>query len=110
MIGGSGERKTLRLVAKYADACNIFGTPEAEHKLDVLREHCEAEQRSYDDIEKTTIVSFDGSTGDAGPFVEQLRALHDLGFTAAYVFVQGPDPFAAVDVFGRAVVPEIAGW
>ena len=57
MIGGSGERKTLRLVAQHADACNIFARPEAAHKLDVLRAHCEREGRDYDAIEKTTILS-----------------------------------------------------
>ena len=59
MIGGSGERKTLRLVAQHADACNIFSRPEAAHKLDVLRAHCEREGRDYDAIEKTTILSID---------------------------------------------------
>ena len=53
LIGGAGERKTLRLVAQYADACNIFARPELAHKLDVLREHCEREGRDYDEIEKT---------------------------------------------------------
>src|SRR5207302_1276799 len=48
MIGGGGERKTLRLVAKYADACNIFGDAEtARHKFEVLRQHCEREGRDY---------------------------------------------------------------
>jgi alkanesulfonate monooxygenase SsuD/methylene tetrahydromethanopterin reductase-like flavin-dependent oxidoreductase (luciferase family) len=61
MIGGGGEQKTLRLVARYADACNLFATPGEEglatlsHKLDVLRVHCEAEGRSFDAIEKTVI-------------------------------------------------------
>ena len=61
MIGGSGEQKTLRLVARYADACNLFAVPGEEgmallqHKLDVLRGHCETEGRDYDSIEKTVL-------------------------------------------------------
>src|SRR5262250_1495722 len=55
MIGGGGEKKTLRLVARYADACNLFPTPQMAHKLDVLKRHCEAEERDYDTIEKTCI-------------------------------------------------------
>ncbi len=109
MIGGTGERKTLRLVAKYADACNIFAGAEAAHKLDVLREHCQTEGRNYDDIEKTTILSFDPST-EPGLFIEQLRAMHELGFTVAYVYVGGPAPLDTVDVFGGAVIPEITDW
>ncbi|MDE3076806.1 MAG: LLM class F420-dependent oxidoreductase, partial [Chloroflexota bacterium] len=58
MIGGSGERKTLRLVAQYADACNIFPGPELGHKLEVLREHCRAVGRNYDEIEKTSMATF----------------------------------------------------
>jgi F420-dependent oxidoreductase-like protein len=60
MIGGGGERKTLRLVAKYADACNVFGgldTADVEHKFSVLKTHCEAEGRDYDSIEKTVLVT-----------------------------------------------------
>ncbi|MEU8263024.1 LLM class F420-dependent oxidoreductase [Micromonospora sp. NPDC048999] len=58
MIGGGGEKKTLRLVARYADACNLFGNSPSEvaHKLDVLRKHCAAEGRDYDGIEKTVMV------------------------------------------------------
>ncbi|GAA4079778.1 MULTISPECIES: LLM class F420-dependent oxidoreductase [Actinomadura] len=56
LIGGSGEKKTLRFVAKYADACNIFDAEDLRHKLDVLREHCEREGRDYADIEKTSLT------------------------------------------------------
>jgi F420-dependent oxidoreductase-like protein len=58
LIGGGGERKTLRLVARYADACNLFGTSPADvaHKLMVLRSHCDAEGRDYDSIEKTVLA------------------------------------------------------
>jgi alkanesulfonate monooxygenase len=65
MIGGSGEKKTLRLVARYADACNIAAGPEAGRKLDVLRAHCDAVGRTYDQIEKTAMFSIDPtSTAD----------------------------------------------
>src|SRR6476619_5268194 len=55
LIGGSGEKKTLRMVAQYADACNLFAGPELEHKLDVLRQHCADVGRDYDEIEKTVM-------------------------------------------------------
>jgi alkanesulfonate monooxygenase SsuD/methylene tetrahydromethanopterin reductase-like flavin-dependent oxidoreductase (luciferase family) len=59
MIGGGGEQLTLRAVARLANACNVGGTPAmVRHKLDVLRRHCETQQRNYDDIERTNIVSF----------------------------------------------------
>src|SRR5205823_5536502 len=79
MIGGGGEKKTLRLVAKYADACNLFNTPDVEHKLEVLRGHCEREGRDYDEILKTALyvpdVGAKGERGrDRGPErVDQLR-------------------------------------
>jgi len=58
MIGGSGEQLTLRVVARLGNACNLFGNPETvKHKLAVLRGHCEAGQRSYDDIERTNTIS-----------------------------------------------------
>ncbi|HEY3522474.1 MAG TPA: LLM class F420-dependent oxidoreductase [Candidatus Limnocylindrales bacterium] len=60
MVGGGGERRTLRLVARYADACNVFGGPEGlAHKYRVLREHCEAVDRPYDEIERSTLQSID---------------------------------------------------
>jgi alkanesulfonate monooxygenase len=108
MIGGSGERKTLRLVALHADACNIFSGPEAAHKLDVLRQHCEREGRDYDAIEKTTIVSLDpAATKDE--LLALLRAAHETGFTVAYIFSKNPKPEATVEQLA-AVVPEISAW
>jgi F420-dependent oxidoreductase-like protein len=109
MIGGAGERKTLRLVARYADACNLFSGPEAARKLDVLRAHCERESRDFDTIEKTTIAGYDPAAG-AGPLLEQLRAQHELGFTASYLMIPGPAPLAELDVFADEVIPEISTW
>jgi alkanesulfonate monooxygenase SsuD/methylene tetrahydromethanopterin reductase-like flavin-dependent oxidoreductase (luciferase family) len=58
MVGGGGEKKTLLLAARYAGACNLFGTSPADvaHKLEVLRSHCDAEGRDYDSIEKTVLA------------------------------------------------------
>ena len=74
LIGGGGERKTLRLVAQYGDACNLFarlGDDTLQHKLDVLREHCDALGRPYGEIEKTTLntisLSRDGHAGTMTP-------------------------------------------
>lgn len=88
MIGGGGERKTLRLVAQYADACNLFASPEVAHKLDVLRRHCDDVGRDYDDVEKTTLISLRPET-TVDEAVAQLEDLRDLGFTVAYVVASG---------------------
>lgn len=74
LIGGGGEKKTLRLVAKYADACNLFDSPELPHKLEVLREHCEREGRDPAQIEKTALhaLSADATVGQAVDAVGRL--------------------------------------
>jgi len=111
LIGGGGERRTLALVARYADACNLFPGPQAAHKLDVLREHCEREGRDYETIEKTTNVAFaEDSEDGAQALLEQLRAMRELGFSVAYVSMRAPDPVAALERLGSSVIPEIAGW
>jgi len=112
LIGGGGERKTLRLVAKYADACNLFAGPELAHKLDVLREHCANEGRNYDDIEKTAMTGFDlGPKGENAPqILEQLRAMHELGITVATGSLRGPDGPERVAAFGEYIIPEISTW
>ncbi|MDG4819720.1 MULTISPECIES: LLM class F420-dependent oxidoreductase [Actinomycetes] len=82
MIGGGGERKTLLLVARYADACNLFGSSpdDVARKLDVLRGHCAAEGRDYDAIEKTAIV-LRPPLADVGAFVADVAAYAALGVT-----------------------------
>ncbi len=111
LIGGSGERKTLRLVARYAQACNLFSTPDLEHKLDVLKEHCEREGRSYDDIEKTVLFNFDvGEHGErTAELIEQLRGLAQLGFQVAHGRVTDVWRIEPLEIIGREVIPAIAG-
>ncbi len=110
LIGGSGERKTLRLVAKYASACNLFPTPDLEHKLDVLRAHCEREGRDFDDIEKTVLFNFD--VGDDGARVDEtldgLRRLAALGFDVAHGRVTDIWRVTPLEVLGEQVVPAAA--
>jgi len=112
LIGGGGEKKTLRLVAQYAQACNLFPGPELPHKLEVLREHCERLGRSYDDIEKTCVHTFD--VGADGERVEQtldeLRRLADLGIAVAHGRVEAVHEPSRVRVIGEQVIPAIAGW
>jgi F420-dependent oxidoreductase-like protein len=112
LIGGSGERKTLRLVARYADACNLFNTNELAHKLDVLREHCANLGRDYDSVEKTATTPFelarDGE--NAGKVLESLRELHDLGITTAIGSLRGPDGPELVAAYGEHIIPEISTW
>lgn len=104
MIGGGGEKKTLRLVAQYADACNLGVRDELPtRKLDVLRGHCDAVGRDYDDIEKTAMVSItpESTADDLARIAESLAG---IGFTATYVFAVGIDePQRVVDVIGGAV-------
>jgi F420-dependent oxidoreductase-like protein len=112
LIGGSGEKKTLRLVAQYADACNLFGGPELPRKLDVLREHCERLGRDYDAIEKTSIIPFElGHDGEgADKMLAQLREMHDLGITLAVGSLRGPDGPENVAAYGEHIIPEISAW
>jgi F420-dependent oxidoreductase-like protein len=109
MIGGGGERKTLRLVAKYADACNLFPTPDLAHKLDVLREHCDREGRDYDAIRKTVYYRFDvGPDGErAGQAVEDLRRLADLGFDLALGQVVDVYSITPLEIIGREIIPNV---
>ena len=110
MIGGSGERKTLRLVARYAQACNLFPGPELGRKLDVLRAHCEAEGRDYDEIEKTCIFRFDvGERGErASEVVDQLAGLAGLGIDMVIGGVAGVWGLKPLEVIGSEVIPAVA--
>ena len=109
MIGGSGEKKTLRFVAKYAQACNLFPGPDLARKLDVLRAHCDAEGRDYDEIEKTCYFIFDtGEKGEkAGEIVDQLGNLAGMGFRAAIGAVANVWQVTPLEVIGSQVIPAV---
>ncbi|MEO3821026.1 LLM class F420-dependent oxidoreductase [Plantactinospora sp. B24E8] len=109
MIGGGGEKKTLRLVARYAQACNLFNTPELGHKLDVLRRHCEAEGRDYNEITKTVYQLMDiGENGEkVGELVEELHRLHDLGFGMAIGAVPQLPRLDVLERIGAEVIPVV---
>ena len=111
LIGGGGERKTLRLVARYAQACNLFPGPDLARKLDVLRAHCDAEGRDYDEIEKTCYFIFDvGKDGDqAGAVVDRLGALAEMGFDAAIGSVANVWDVTPLEIIGSRVIPQVAG-
>jgi F420-dependent oxidoreductase-like protein len=112
LIGGQGERKTLRLVAKYAQACNLFPTPELPRKLQVLRAHCEAEGTDYDAIEKTAMFSFDvGERGDGvGKLIGRLKWLSRLGIQSAIGSVPHVWRIEPLEIIGRDVIPAVAGF
>ena len=112
MIGGMGEQKTLRLVAKYADACNLFPTPQVAHKLDVLKRHCEREKRNYDDIEKTTMFGFDvGERGEnVSAIVERLRGLARMGFVTAIGGVRDAHKIVPLEMIAREIIPAVAAF
>ncbi len=110
LIGGAGEQKTLRLVAQYAQACNLFVGPELAHKLDVLRRHCEAIGRDYDEIEKTVMGPLDpGPNGEkVDDLIDQMRQLADLGITHYHGSVPDLASIAPLATLGRRVVPAVA--
>lgn len=112
LIGGGGEKKTLRLVAQYAQACNLFAGPELEHKLDVLRGHCEAVGRDYDEIEKTVMMPLDpGPRGEnIDALLEQLRALAALGVSHAHGRIPDVSAITRLELLGEQVIPVAAGF
>jgi alkanesulfonate monooxygenase SsuD/methylene tetrahydromethanopterin reductase-like flavin-dependent oxidoreductase (luciferase family) len=112
LIGGSGERKTLRLVARYAQACNLFPGPDMPHKLAVLREHCEREGRDYDEILKTCVYQFDvGPDGtNAGQLVDDLHRLHEIGIQAVIGGVRDVWQIKPLEIIGTEVIPAVAAF
>jgi F420-dependent oxidoreductase-like protein len=111
MIGGGGEKKTLRFVAKYAQACNLFPGPDVGRKLDVLRAHCEREGRDYAEILKTCHYPFDvGAKGEnVGKILDDLGRLAEMGFQAVLGGVRDVWRIEPLEVLGAEVVPQAAG-
>lgn len=117
LIGGSGERKTLRLVAQYGDACNLFarmGTEVIQHKLEVLAEHCRAVGRDYTEIERTTLdtVRLSASPGEGvttGPeLTARLRELASLGIQHAIFNMPNVHELEPFRILRDEVVPAAA--
>ena len=110
LIAGSGERRTLPLVARYADACNVRPSPEIPRQLELLRRLCEQEGRDYDAIEKTAPFGFDvGPDGSkVGPLLDQLRWLASMGIQTVLGWVVGVDQITPLEIMGREVIPAVA--
>ena len=106
MIGGSGERKTLRFVAQYADACNLFATDDpatVAHKLDVLRGHCDAIGREFDSIRRTLLVHED-PTVDPAAFLAKMQSYAALGIDLVTMMPPTDDPVAWTTAMVEKVV------
>jgi F420-dependent oxidoreductase-like protein len=110
LIGGSGERKTLRLVAQYADACNLFpGDPaEMRRKLDVLKRHCDDVGRDYDTIERTALVFAAPSAAGWRALIEQCRVFSGIGIQHAILTAVPVHEISVLESIGREVIPEVA--
>jgi F420-dependent oxidoreductase-like protein len=115
LIGGTGEKKTLRLVARHADACNLFeqlGPELLRKKLDLLRRHCDAEQRDYAAVERTTLGTAWIAPGREGAadVVRRCRALADLGVQHAIFNLPNVHEIAPLETFAKEIIPAVAGF
>ena len=115
LIGGTGERKTLRFVAQYGDACNIVrpSKDELQRKLNVLRDHCQSIGRPYTEIEKTTLdplyVTRDGRNNSSTPeaAIEYFRGLAALGIDQAIVYMPNVADLEPLDLLATRIIPEV---
>jgi F420-dependent oxidoreductase-like protein len=111
LIGGGGEKKTLKLVARYADACNIaaYNLDDTAHKLDVLRQHCVNEGRDYDGIEKTAQTRYDlGEQGEnVNQVIEHLHRVAELGFSQVHGSLLRVSKPGQLDLLAEKVIPAV---
>jgi alkanesulfonate monooxygenase SsuD/methylene tetrahydromethanopterin reductase-like flavin-dependent oxidoreductase (luciferase family) len=112
MIGGMGPKKTLRMVAQYADACNIFegaGTKKMQKALDTLKAHCTRLGRDYDTIEKTSLGTVHLSEKDTvDGIIRRIRELSAMGFT--HTIFNMPDVYkiTPLEIFAKEIIPAVA--
>ena len=113
MIGGTGPKKTLRLVAQYADACNIgdwVGEANMQKSLDTLKAHCEAVGRDYTTIEKTSLCTVNLSSDDtAERVIRRIESLSKMGFTHAIFNMPDVYKIAPLETFAKVVIPAVTG-
>lgn len=108
IVGGGGEQKTLRLVAKYADACNIFGGPDQlTHKFAVLRERCSEVGRPFEEIERTNLARVDLSRQTAAEIVDGFGTLAEVGVQHVIFNVTGLSDVRNLESLGRDVLPRV---
>jgi F420-dependent oxidoreductase-like protein len=109
LVGGGGERKTLRLVAQYADACNLFGRDldAVKRKLAILREHCDALGRPYDEIEKTILTSIDLDAESPAEIVERFGAIAEAGGEHVIFSVRGVSDESKLERIASEVFPQL---
>jgi F420-dependent oxidoreductase-like protein len=113
LVGGGGEKRTLRLVAQYADACNLFarmGHDVLRRKLGILRGHCEDVGRDYDEIEKTSLATVELGPNGVGPtdLVATCRDLSKAGIDHAIFNMPNVHEITPIESIGRQVIPEVA--
>jgi len=113
LIGGMGERKTLRLVAKYADACNLFvfaGIDVLRHKLDLIRRYCDEIGRPYGEIERTTLGTAYLAPGamSVQQVIETCRSLAAIGIQHAIFNMPNVSEIDPLETFGREIIPAVA--
>jgi F420-dependent oxidoreductase-like protein len=127
LVAGVGERKTLRMVAQYADGCNLIaslGKNGLLHKLNILRDHCQSLGRPYEEIEKTTLGSYeeagkttidsfaitrDGRNNTLSPnaAIDQFAALAEIGIDQAVISLHNITDLEAFDVLATQIIPEV---
>jgi len=110
LIGGMGPKKTLRLVAKYGDACNFFGGAEdvlLKQRLDILEAHCQDVSRPFEEIEKTVLQTADLETGKTDEIIERAQALNAMGFNHVIFNIKGPYSQSNLHRFTDIIIPAL---
>ena len=111
LFGGGGEKKTLRLVAKYGDACNLFtyaGIETVKRKLSVLRNHFQDIGRNFNDIEKTVLASVDLTKSSPSDVIKSFKQFSEIGIESIKVNMPNTHEISPIEVFGEEIIPAVA--